>query len=87
MRSVSCLQAVACADAGATLISPFVGRIMDWYKKAEGVDGYSPEQVRAGSASLHDTIPVREGHYRHKMRRHLSRACPVAISKWGPNLP
>eukprot|EP00891_Asterochloris_glomerata_P005288 jgi/Astpho2/5288/Aster-04855 len=37
-------QAVACADAGATLISPFVGRIMDWYKKAEGVDGYSPEQ-------------------------------------------
>jgi Transaldolase/Fructose-6-phosphate aldolase len=25
------LQAAACADAGATLISPFVGRIMDWY--------------------------------------------------------
>jgi transaldolase len=33
-------QAVACADAGVTLISPFVGRILDWYKKAEGVDGY-----------------------------------------------
>jgi len=29
-------QAVACAEAGATLISPFVGRILDWYKKAEG---------------------------------------------------
>lgn len=28
-------QAVAAAEAGATLISPFVGRIMDWYKKAE----------------------------------------------------
>eukprot|EP00747_Dinoflagellata_sp_TGD_P147657 gnl/TRDRNA2_/TRDRNA2_176840_c2_seq2.p1 gnl/TRDRNA2_/TRDRNA2_176840_c2~~gnl/TRDRNA2_/TRDRNA2_176840_c2_seq2.p1 ORF type:complete len:677 (+),score=148.32 gnl/TRDRNA2_/TRDRNA2_176840_c2_seq2:197-2032(+) len=27
-------QAVACAEAGATLISPFVGRILDWYKKA-----------------------------------------------------
>ncbi|WP_196157807.1 transaldolase [Reinekea sp. G2M2-21] len=26
-------QAKACADAGATLISPFVGRILDWYKK------------------------------------------------------
>jgi transaldolase len=26
-------QAVACADAGVTLISPFVGRILDWYKK------------------------------------------------------
>jgi len=31
-------QAVACAEAGATLISPFVGRILDWYKKAEGRD-------------------------------------------------
>lgn len=31
-------QAAACADAGAFLISPFVGRIYDWYKKAEGRD-------------------------------------------------
>lgn len=31
-------QAVACAEAGVTLISPFVGRILDWYKKARGVD-------------------------------------------------
>jgi transaldolase len=30
-------QAVACADAGAQLISPFVGRIMDWYKKSTGI--------------------------------------------------
>ncbi|KAI8469447.1 MAG: transaldolase [Monoraphidium minutum] len=29
-------QAAACADAGAALISPFVGRIMDWYKAKEG---------------------------------------------------
>jgi transaldolase len=29
-------QAVAAAEAGATLVSPFVGRIHDWYKKAEG---------------------------------------------------
>jgi transaldolase len=33
-------QAVACAEAGITLISPFVGRILDWYKKAEGRDSY-----------------------------------------------
>ncbi len=26
-------QAQACADAKVTLISPFVGRILDWYKK------------------------------------------------------
>lgn len=31
-------QAVAAADAGATLISPFVGRILDWYKKSTGKD-------------------------------------------------
>jgi len=35
-------QAVACAAAGITLISPFVGRILDWYKKAEGKDSYPP---------------------------------------------
>jgi transaldolase len=31
-------QAVACAEAKVTLISPFVGRIYDWYKKAKAVD-------------------------------------------------
>jgi transaldolase len=31
-------QAQSCADAGVFLISPFVGRIYDWYKKAEGRD-------------------------------------------------
>merc|ERR1712216_272549 len=33
-------QAVACAEANVTLISPFVGRILDWYKKSTGKDGY-----------------------------------------------
>ena len=33
-------QAVACAEAGATLISPFVGRILDWHKKHSGRDSY-----------------------------------------------
>jgi transaldolase len=33
-------QAQACAEANVTLISPFVGRILDWYKKAENVDHY-----------------------------------------------
>jgi transaldolase len=31
-------QAIACAEAGVTLISPFVGRILDWYKKDTGKD-------------------------------------------------
>ena len=34
------VQAIACADAGVTLISPFVGRILDWYKKQTGRDHY-----------------------------------------------
>ena len=33
-------QAVACAEAGVTLISPFVGRILDWHKKHSGRDSY-----------------------------------------------
>lgn len=37
-------QAQACADAKVTLISPFVGRILDWYKKAENVSGYAIEK-------------------------------------------
>jgi transaldolase len=37
-------QAVACADAGVFLISPFVGRITDWYKKAEGRDSYPSDE-------------------------------------------
>ncbi|NTS77976.1 transaldolase [Catenovulum sp. SM1970] len=37
-------QARACAEAGVFLISPFVGRILDWYKKAEGKDSYAPAE-------------------------------------------
>jgi len=37
----SLAQAIACAQVDCTLISPFVGRIMDWYKKADGVEGYA----------------------------------------------
>ena len=34
----SLAQAIACAEAGAQLISPFVGRIYDWFKKSTGID-------------------------------------------------
>jgi transaldolase len=40
----SLTQAVACAEAGVTLISPFVGRILDWYKKDRGVSDIPPEE-------------------------------------------
>jgi transaldolase len=37
-------QAVAAAEAGAFLISPFVGRILDWYKKSTGKSSYTPNE-------------------------------------------
>jgi len=37
-------QAVGCAEAGVTLISPFVGRIYDWYKKEQGGAEILPDQ-------------------------------------------
>lgn len=37
-------QAIACAEAGVTLISPFVGRILDWYKKETGKASYAPAE-------------------------------------------
>ena len=39
----SFLQAAASAQAGAYLISPFPGRILDWYKSQNGKEGYPPE--------------------------------------------
>jgi len=44
-------QAAACADAGATLISPFVGRIYDWHKAARKVDDI-PVEEDPGVASV-----------------------------------
>lgn len=37
-------QAQACAEAGVYLISPFVGRILDWYKKDTGRDAYPADE-------------------------------------------
>ncbi|WP_437652405.1 transaldolase [Sorangium sp. So ce1182] len=37
-------QAIACAEAGVTLISPFVGRILDWYLKDTGRKSYAPAE-------------------------------------------
>ena len=37
-------QAVASADAGVQLISPFLGRILDWFKKSTGKESYAPAE-------------------------------------------
>jgi transaldolase len=46
----SCAQAVACAEAGVTLISPFVGRIYDWHRKERGTE--IPADQDPGVASV-----------------------------------
>jgi transaldolase len=48
----SLVQAVACADARVTLISPFVGRIYDWYKKSTGKE--CPPEEDPGVQSVRD---------------------------------
>lgn len=45
-------QAVACAEAKVTLISPFVGRILDWFKKSTGKDSYESAED-PGVLSVH----------------------------------
>ena len=57
-------QAVACGQAGVQLISPFVGRIYDWYKKAAG-----PSWVEADMAGPNDpgvqSVRAIYNHYKH----------------------
>ncbi|MHB1022920.1 MAG: transaldolase [Acidobacteriaceae bacterium] len=45
-------QAIACAEAGVTLISPFVGRILDWYKKDTGKDYVGAEDPGVQSVTI-----------------------------------
>lgn len=54
-------QAAACADAGAALISPFVGRIMDWYKAKEGRDFAPHEDPGAREAEGRPGPPPQAG--------------------------
>jgi transaldolase len=56
-------QAVACAEAGVTLISPFVGRIYDWYKKQRGTE--IPADEDPGIASVTRTYNYyKKWHYK-----------------------
>ncbi len=56
----SLTQAIACAEAGAKLISPFVGRILDWYKAKTGQE-YSAEED-PGVKSVHEIFHYYKKH-------------------------
>jgi transaldolase len=55
-------QAVACADAKVQLISPFVGRILDWYKKSTGQEYSSTEDPGVQSVAEIYTYYKKFGH-------------------------
>jgi len=52
-------QAVACAEAGVTLISPFVGRIYDWYKRSAEAQRFLQTRIPELRPSLASTITTR----------------------------
>ncbi|MFC4278443.1 transaldolase [Achromobacter aloeverae] len=58
-------QAVACAAAGAKLISPFVGRIYDWYKKAAGADWNEAERAGANDPGVQSVTRIYQYYKAH----------------------
>ncbi|CAM4368249.1 transaldolase [Bordetella tumbae] len=58
-------QAMACADAGAQLISPFVGRIYDWYKKSAGADWVESERAGENDPGVQSVTEIYRYYKRH----------------------
>jgi transaldolase len=57
-------QAVACGDAGVRLISPFVGRIYDWHKKAAGANWDEAANAGANDPGVRSVTAI-FNHYKH----------------------
>ena len=58
-------QAVACGDAGVQLISPFVGRIYDWYKKQAGAAWDETAQAGANDPGVRSVRAIYQHYKRH----------------------
>ena len=61
-------QAVACGDAGVQLISPFVGRIHDWHRKAAGSRWVDAEHAGANDPGVQSVAAI----YRHYKRHGIA---------------
>jgi transaldolase len=61
-------QAVACGDAGVQLISPFVGRIYDWHKKAAGSAWVEADRAGANDPGVQSVAAI----YRHYKRHGIA---------------
>ena len=57
-------QAVACGQARVQLISPFVGRIYDWYKKSKGADWDEAANAGANDPGVKSVCEIYQ-HYKH----------------------
>lgn len=74
-------QAVACAESGVTLISPFVGRILDWYKKTTGKDYIGAEDPGVQSVTQIYNYYKKFGYKTEVMGasfRNISQICELA---------
>ena len=58
-------QAVACGDAGVQLISPFVGRIYDWHKKAAGSAWVEADRAGANDPGVQSVSAIYHHYKRH----------------------
>lgn len=63
-------QAIASAEAKVTLISPFVGRILDWYKKNENPQGYPPQE----DPGVHSVKEIHQYYKAHKYKTQIMGA-------------
>ncbi|MEY4975046.1 MAG: Transaldolase [Pseudomonadota bacterium] len=67
-------QAVACGDAGVQLISPFVGRIYDWYKKQAGAQWDEAAMAGANDPGVRSVRAIYEHYKRHGIRTEVMGA-------------
>jgi transaldolase len=67
-------QAVACGDAGVQLISPFVGRIHDWHKKAQGPKWDEAAMAGAGDPGVQSVRAIFEHYKQHGIRTEVMGA-------------
>ena len=67
-------QAVACGQAGVQLISPFVGRIYDWYKKAAGPNWVEADNAGANDPGVKSVTAIYNHYKKHGIRTEVMGA-------------
>jgi len=67
-------QAVACGDAGVKLISPFVGRIYDWYKKSAGAAWVEADKAAENDPGVQSVVQIYNYYKRHGIQTEVMGA-------------